>query len=59
MSTKSHGFNLRDFLTTPGSGRKMMSFSKGEMIFAEGDASDAVFIVQTGLVTLSAKLQGG
>ncbi len=35
-----------------------MSFSKGEMIFAEGDASDAVFIVQTGLVTLSAKLQG-
>lgn len=36
----------------------MMSFSRGQTIFLQGDASDAVFIIQAGLVTLSARLQG-
>ncbi len=36
----------------------MVFFRKGQMIFAQGDASDAVFVVQTGLVTLSARPQG-
>lgn len=58
MTTKSQAFNLRVFLTTEGSGRKMISLSKGQTIFAEGDSSDALFIVQAGLVTLSVKLQG-
>ena len=36
-----------------------MSFKKGEMIFTQGDASDAVFVIQTGCVRLSAKSQRG
>ncbi len=58
MTTKSPGFNLQVFLTTPGDGRTMKSFSRGQTIFLQGDASDAMFVVQAGLVTLSAKLQG-
>lgn len=34
-----------------------MSFQKGT-IFAQGDASDAVFVGRTGLVTLNARPQG-
>jgi CRP-like cAMP-binding protein len=37
----------------------MMCFRKGQPIFAQGDASDAVFVIQAGLVRLSAKSQGG
>jgi CRP-like cAMP-binding protein len=33
-----------------------MSLQKGQTIFPQGDASDAVFVVKTGLVTLSARL---
>jgi CRP-like cAMP-binding protein len=37
----------------------MMSFKKGQMIFAEGDTSDAVFVIQIGSVRLSAKSPRG
>ena len=36
-----------------------MSFKKGQMIFAEGDTSDAVFVIQIGSVRLSAKSPRG
>jgi CRP/FNR family cyclic AMP-dependent transcriptional regulator len=35
-----------------------MFFQKEQAIYRQGDASDAVFVVQTGLVTLSARPQG-
>ena len=41
-------FNPKLFLSTPGTGREMVSFRKGDVIFAQGDASDAVFVIQTG-----------
>jgi CRP/FNR family transcriptional regulator, cyclic AMP receptor protein len=37
----------------------MVSFLKREVIFAQGDASDAVFVIQKGRVRLSAKNQRG
>ena len=40
-------------------GREMLSFRKGQMIFAHGDASDAVFVIQSGNVRISARSQGG
>jgi CRP-like cAMP-binding protein len=52
-------FNPKVFLSTEGAGREMMSFRKGQTIFAQGDVSDAVFVIQTGSVRLSAKSQGG
>jgi CRP-like cAMP-binding protein len=57
-------FNLQPstcnlFLSTPGKGREMLSYRKGQVIFSQGDASDAVFVVQTGRVRLSAKARRG
>ena len=52
-------FNPKLFLSTPGTGREMVSFRKGQVIFAQGDASDAVFVIQTGRVRLSARAQSG
>ena len=52
-------FDPRRFLSTPGTGRKLLSFRRGRVIFAQGDASDAVFVVQTGSVRLSAKARRG
>lgn len=52
-------FNPKLFLSTPGTGREMVSFCKRQVIFAQGDASDAVFVIQTGRVRLSAKARKG
>jgi CRP/FNR family transcriptional regulator, cyclic AMP receptor protein len=47
-------FNPKLFLSTPGPGREMVSYLKGQVIFALGEVSDAVFVIQTGRVRLSA-----
>jgi len=52
-------FDPRRFLSTPGTGREMVSFRRGQVIFTQGDASDAVFVIQTGSVRLTAKTQVG
>ena len=52
-------FNPKLFLSTPGTGREMVCFRKGQVVFAQGDASDAVFVIQTGRVRLSAKTRRG
>jgi CRP/FNR family transcriptional regulator, cyclic AMP receptor protein len=59
MTKQSTVFDPKTFLSAVGAGKEMMSFRKGQRIFAEGDASDAVFVVQTGSVRLSARCQGG
>ena len=58
--TKQHpNFDPKTFLSTVGTGREMMSFRKGQSIFAQDDVSDAVFVIQTGSVRLSARYQSG
>lgn len=52
-------FNPKVFLSTPGKGREMVSYLKGHVIFAQGDVSDAVFVIQTGRVRLCAKTRTG
>jgi CRP/FNR family cyclic AMP-dependent transcriptional regulator len=52
-------FDSKTFLSTVGAGREMMSFRKGQSIFAQDDVSDAVFVIQTGSVRLSARDQSG
>jgi CRP-like cAMP-binding protein len=37
----------------------MLLFRKGQPIFAQGEASDSVFVIQAGLVRLSSKSQSG
>ena len=46
-------FNPQTFLSTIDGGRKTLSFPKKQMVFSQGDSSDAVFYIQKGRVRLS------
>jgi CRP-like cAMP-binding protein len=59
MTEQDTFFDPIAFLSTVGAGREMMSFRKGESIYAQDDVSDAVFVIQTGSVRLSARGQHG
>ena len=59
MAKQRCAFSAEVFLSTIGVGREMMAFRKGQSIFAQGDAADAVFVIQAGRVRLSARSQGG
>jgi CRP/FNR family transcriptional regulator, cyclic AMP receptor protein len=50
---KRRDFDPHAFLATIGEGRKIVSFSKKQTIFAQGDSTDAVFYIQTGKVRLT------
>jgi CRP-like cAMP-binding protein len=56
---KTRGFDSDTFLATIGDGRKILSVSKKEVIFAQGDGADAVFYVQKGKVRLTVVSQAG
>lgn len=53
MAKRSRTFNPKTFLTTEGEGREMMSFKKGQPIYAQGDPAATLFIIQTGKVKIS------
>ena len=46
-------FDVNKFLSTAGIGRQLLSFVKGEAIYAQGDACDSVFFIQSGSVKLT------
>jgi hypothetical protein len=46
ISTIQLGFNPRTFLTTIGTGRRLLSFQESHLIFAQGEASDGLFFIQ-------------
>ena len=50
---KRRDFDPHAFLATIGEGRKSVLFQRKQRIFAQGDAADAVFYIQTGKVKLS------
>jgi CRP-like cAMP-binding protein len=50
---KTRDFDLTTFLATIGDGRKNLTVSKKQGIFAQGDAADAVFYIQKGKVQLT------
>ena len=50
---KRRRFNLQTFLSTIDGGRKTLSLPKNQMVFSQGDSSDAVFYIQKGRVRLS------
>jgi CRP-like cAMP-binding protein len=56
---KNGGFDPGTFLATIGEGRKILSFPKKKMIFAQGDGADAVFYVQKGKVRLTVVIKIG
>jgi CRP-like cAMP-binding protein len=56
---KSLGFDPDTFLATIGDGRKILSVPKKQAIFAQGDAADSVFYIQSGKVRLTVVSQAG
>jgi CRP/FNR family transcriptional regulator, cyclic AMP receptor protein len=50
---KKREFDPNTFLATIGEGRKMLAVPKKQMVFAQGDAADAVFYIQKGKVRLT------
>jgi CRP/FNR family transcriptional regulator, cyclic AMP receptor protein len=59
VTTATHDFNPRTFLSTIGKGREMVSFGKKSTIFAQGDATDGLFFIQEGKVQLSVVSEAG
>lgn len=52
-------FNPETFLSTMGAGHQVIFFSKGRIIFAQGDKADAMFVILKGMVRVSARSHGG
>jgi CRP/FNR family cyclic AMP-dependent transcriptional regulator len=50
---KRSTFDPKTFLSTIDGGRKIVTFSKKQTIFSQGDSSDAVFYIQNGKVKLT------
>ena len=46
-------FNPEVFLTKVGKGKKILTFPRKQIIFAQGDATDAVFYIQVGKVKVT------
>lgn len=59
MAKQRLAFSPKNFLSTVGAGRTMISFGKGQAIYAQGDKADALFVIQKGMVRLSVKSQAG
>jgi CRP/FNR family cyclic AMP-dependent transcriptional regulator len=59
MTKQRHAFNPKTFLSTVGTGRTLISFTKGQTIFAQGDAADSLYVIQTGRVKVSVKSEAG
>jgi CRP/FNR family cyclic AMP-dependent transcriptional regulator len=56
---KTRGFDPDTFLATIGDGRKILSVSAKDVIFAQGDEANSVFYVQKGKVKLTVVSQAG
>jgi CRP-like cAMP-binding protein len=56
---KKPDFDPREFLATVGQGRRVVAVPKNQTIFAQGDAADAIFHIQTGKVRLTVVSKNG
>ena len=52
-------FNPQTFLTRVGNGKSTLNLPKKQIIFSQGEATDAVFYIQTGKIKLSVVSQQG
>ena len=60
MAAKSRpSFNSKSFLAKVGEGRSLSKYRKGQVVFSQGDAGDAVFYVQKGKVKVTVVSEQG
>jgi len=50
---QSPAFDAKNFLETPGAGRRVVSYPKGKIVFSQGQPSDTVMYIQKGGVKIS------
>ena len=58
MAKQRRAFNPKTFLSTIGAGRTIVSFEKGQTVYAQGDVADALFVIQTGTVKVGGQSHG-
>jgi CRP-like cAMP-binding protein len=58
VAKQRRAFNPKTFLSTIGAGRTIVSFEKGQTVFAQGDVADALFVIQTGTVKVGGQSHG-
>jgi len=58
-TTGAGAFDAQAFLDSTGAAREVVAFRRSELIFAQGDAGDSLFYIQTGGVKLSAVSTSG
>jgi CRP/FNR family transcriptional regulator, cyclic AMP receptor protein len=59
MEKRRSAFDPKIFLTTTGAGRQLISFTKGQTVYSQGDAADSLFVIQRGSVKVTIKSQAG
>jgi CRP-like cAMP-binding protein len=60
MATKRRRlFDTKSFLARVGDGRSIGKYRKGQVVFSQGDAGDAVFYIQKGKVKLTVVSEQG
>jgi len=59
MDKRRSAFDPKIFLTTAGAGRQLVSFTKGQTVYSQGDAADSLFVIQSGSVKVTIKSQAG
>jgi CRP/FNR family cyclic AMP-dependent transcriptional regulator len=58
VAKQRRAFNPKTFLSTIGAGRTIVSFEKGQTVYAQGDVADALFVIQTGTVKVGGQSHG-
>jgi len=53
LTKRKRDFEPENFLATIGVGRKVVSFPRKEIVFAQGDAADSVFYIREGKIRLT------
>jgi len=59
VSKTAAPFVAKDFLAIVGSGRRLVKYRKGQILFSQGDAADSVFYIQKGKVKVSVVSEQG
>ena len=57
--TRRPSFNSKSFLAKVGEGRSVGKYRKGQVVFSQGNAGDAVFYIQKGKVKITVVSEQG
>jgi CRP/FNR family cyclic AMP-dependent transcriptional regulator len=59
LSRTKRPFDTQDFLESPGLGKRVLTYARGNVIFSQGDACSGVLYVQEGGIRLSVLSKSG